>query len=317
MKENEHMENNLKQIYKTLDQLYQQGDLDQTEAYLLDQEQKNLSEDKNRGILVAVYNEQGSFYRSTSRYRLSIGAFDKARKIITASRGVHCLEYATLINNLAGTYRLAHQYEKAESLFQEAINEYRALGASHSYAFASVHNNISLVYQEMGKTSQAARHLVLATNLIEEMPEHRNELAISYANLTALFHQMGNDKEARECLDEALKIFEECKGTENTHYAAALNSLGGFLYGAGECEKAIDMYKKSAAYTRRFFGENVEVGIAYQNMYWVYRKMNDTSRALFALDQAEKVYLKLFGPEHERTRSVQDERMRLERIQKK
>ena len=45
MKENEHMENNLKQIYKTLDQLYQQGDLDQTEAYLLDQEQKNLGED--------------------------------------------------------------------------------------------------------------------------------------------------------------------------------------------------------------------------------------------------------------------------------
>ena len=110
----------------------------------------------------------------------------------------------------------------------------------------------------------------------------------------------------------ALQEFEKCAEEENVHYAAGLNSLAALLYAEGDFTKALALYRKSAAYTKRFFGENVEYAITFQNMSWIYKRLGRESEARAALVKAGKIYEALLGPDHERTRAVTDDLKRMQ-----
>ena len=69
--------------------------------------------------------------------------------------GKDCSQYATILNNMAGTYRLTGNHVKAISLFHEAAEVYRQSGMEDSYAYASVLNNLALAYRENGQNEQA------------------------------------------------------------------------------------------------------------------------------------------------------------------
>lgn len=79
----------------------------------------------------------------------------------------------------------------------------------------------------------------------------------------------------------------------------------------GDCETAAALYRRSARHTKRFFGENADYGETLQNLRWVYEKMGEHEKALDALADAEKVYLALYGPGHDRTRAVREDLERL------
>lgn len=301
----------LEEFYQKLDSAYDSGNLKNVEHFLLCYEQKLKKENEKESMLVAVYNELGSLYRSTSRYEESMRAFEKARQLIVGKLGTGCTEYATLINNMAGTCRMAKKYDEAVALFEEALDIYRHIGETSSYAYASVLNNIALVYQETGRLPEAVHHLNEALSLIEAMPGHEQEIAVTYSNLNVLYQRMGDNRRAMDCLKKSIDTFESCKDEENVHYAAALNSMGGFLYSERKYEQAIQMYSRAAEYTKRFFGENVEYGITFYNMYWVYRKMNQTGKAIDALTITESIYRRVFGEKHEKTAAIHEELRRI------
>lgn len=293
-----------KRFYQELDETYSKG-LEEVERFLLGS-RNAFQETENPAGLVAVHNELGSFYRGTSRYAESLDAFQAAGDEISRRLGTDSVEYATLLNNMAGTYRLMGRPAEAAELFQQAINIYRSQNAENSYAFISVLNNISLAYQELGQFEAAVENLEQALAMLRRMPGHLHEEAVTYHNLTALYHRMGRKEDARRCLEMALAAFEDCGGEEDAHYAAALNSLAGFLYNDGDYERAVETYQKAAAYTKRWFGENVEYAVTFQNMSWAWQAMGKPEEARRCLEEAERVLLSLFGPEHERTQAVRD-----------
>lgn len=308
------LESELDNFYDELKNYCESGDIQKIEEYLSNCELHLSKTMRGRGILISIYNEEGFFYRSIGQYQKSIVAFEKARQEIIFRFGEDCTEYATLLNNMAGTYRMDGQRNKAIQYFLEAIKVYEKIGEGQTYPYASVQNNLALAYKQNNQTKEAIFHLEKALNLILKMPEHQSEMVAIYSNLTTLYSQLEDETTAKKYLDLALQIFEECKEEENIHYAAALNSLGGFLYGIGEDRKAIEVYQKAEQYTKLFFGENIEYGIACQNMYWVYRRMGKFKEAAQVLKKAEQVYEIMFGKGHQRTKIVKDE---LERITEK
>lgn len=306
------MGNRLEAFYGDLDEKYLQGDLTAVERFLLESiRQAEKMPQGSRDELIAIYNELGSFYRGISRYAQSIAAFEKARALAVLDPGRDSGQYATILNNMAGTCRLTKDYDTAIALFREAAGIYRRAGLQDTYAYASVLNNMALVYREAEQYPEAIGCLKQALGMIENMPGHMHEVAVTYNNLTALYSAAGDRMQAMQCLQRALQAFEKCSDEENVHYAAGLNSLAAFLYAEGDCERAIAVYRKSAKYTLRFFGENIEYGITCQNMSHVYEKMGRKTDAAAALERAKKVYENLFGPEHERTRAAEDDLQRL------
>lgn len=306
------MEDKLEQFYRELDTRYAQGDLEQVEQFLLECVREiGENREEETGVRIAVYNELGSFFRGTSRFEQSIQMFRCAQELVCAELGYNSVQHATVMNNMAGTYRMKGDYASAIRLFEQSLEIYRGCGEEKNYTFASVLNNLALAYRESRQISKAINYLEQALELIQSMPEHRKELAITYNNLAALYIAAGDQEKASQCVNHAIAVFEQCADEENVHYAAGLNSLAGILYAQGDCRKALQLYEKSARYTKRFFGENLEYGITFQNMYWVYKKMGRREDAISALEQAKQVFERLLGPEHERTCAVADDLRRL------
>ncbi|MDR3766552.1 MAG: tetratricopeptide repeat protein [Butyricicoccus sp.] len=303
-------------MWDTLDGFYKklydiQNDREQTERFL----NQSAAWAKGAEEQIAVYNELGSFYRSIGSYAQSLAAFERAQVCAASQFGKTCNQYAAILNNMAGTYRRMGDYERAVAGFEQAMAIYRALGEKQTDAYASVLNNLSLTYRELGRLDEAILSLERALLCIEKMPGSRQEIAVTYNNLATLYHAAGKREQAMACLGRAVQEFEKCAEEENVPYAEGMNSLAALLYAEGNFTEALALYRKSAAYTKRFCGENVEYALTLQNMAWIYQQLGQAEEAHAALTRAGKIYQNRLGPDHERTRAVADtlKRMRLAR----
>ena len=299
-------------FYEALDRCYLNGDLEGAERYLSECAQCTDESGPSPLTLIEAFNELGAFYRNTGWHSKSLAVFDRAKKLVEEAFGESCAEYASVLNNMAGTYRLLKDYTRAISHYQQSLDIYRRIGCGTSYTYANVLSNLSLVFRENKQPKPAIVCLEEAIPLLEALHEHRSEIAMMYNNLTTLYYSAGDQSQATRCLYRALQEFEACSREENEDYAPGLNSLAGFLYATGNCESALALYRRSAKYIRRFFGETVEYEVTCQNMRWVYEKLGRHQDAILALSKAQKVYAQLFGPDHERTRAVADDLQRLQ-----
>lgn len=305
------MRNRMEDFYEALDCRYTQGDRDEVERLLLEYRKEAEGDRADTEMLIAVCNELGGFYRGEGRYAQSLAAFAQARAAAAETLGKDCVQYATILNNMAGTQRLMSRYEEAIDLFRQALAIYEQQGETESCAYASLLNNLSLAYRETRQLAPAIDCLERACALIERYPRCTQELAVTYNNLTALYEAAGDKNRAMQSLNCALQQFEKCADEENVHYAAGLNSLAGFLYTEGEYERAIQLYRRSGQYTKRFFGENIEYAITCRNMCWAYQQLGRQKDADAALQKAYEVFERLLGAEHERTRAAADDLRRL------
>ena len=299
----------LQDFYTQLDHCYSSGGCEDVERFLL----QSLEQEKSAGgdALIAVYNELGGFYRGISCFGESLDAFEQARLLTEKQLGRSCEQYATILNNMAGTYRLMREYEKAIDCFLEAIKVYKEVGTESSYAYTSVLNNLSLAYQETKHYDLAIIYLQEALHRMEETPENHQELAVTLNNLTALYHAVGELEKALCCLQRALNEYDAVPEAERVHYAAVLNSLAGFLYDMGDCERALALYRRSAKYTLKFFGENAELAATCLNMRWVCERLGRRSDAVAILEKAAEIYERLFGESNERTLAARADLARL------
>ena len=304
------MEERLSPFFEQLDGVYRQGFPEAVETFLRESLCRAEAE-TDRELELAAWNELGGFFRGVGRYEESLSAF--RREVLAGKlRGRDSGAYATVLNNMAGTCRLLHRASEAESLFLRAMECYRQAGLEDSDAYTSVLNNLSLVYRETGELGKAIDYLLQALKRLEERGDRRAELAVTYNNLTTLYQAAGEQDKALLCVNRALQEYEKCPEEQRIHYAAVLNSLAGFLCGQGDLRRALALYRQSARYTRRFFGENEEYGITCQNIRWVYERLGDRKNAVAALKRAEAVYIRLFGAESDRARAVAEDLRRLQ-----
>lgn len=273
-------------FFRELDEVYAAGQSEAVERFLTERTGENAP----LPLRIAACNELGSFYRGSSRFEQSVIAFHTAAELTAREMGKESLEYATVLNNLAGTFRLMGRQGDALSLFRQAGEIYRKNGAEYSYLYASVLNNMALVYRETGELAQVANCLEGALELIRALPDRVQETAITYNNLAALYLASGEEERAEWAIRMAMDTFARCAREENVHYAAGLNSLAGLLYQKGEYRKALELYEQSAEYTRYFFGENLEYAATWKNMAVVSKQMGECVQAADCLRRALEVY---------------------------
>lgn len=294
---------------RNLDLRYANGDLNLVESYLVRMEQHLKDTAGANWQHALVYNELGGLYQEAGLYQDSLEAFQKARDM--GRKGMEPGEYATILNNMAGTLRIMGEYSRAEELFLEAVHMYEAAELQNTAAYASVLNNLSQVYQETRQVDKAIQYQEQMLAAAENIPECRQEPVVIYNNLTALYRAAGNEEKALCCANKALEEYDRLPDDVRRHYTPILNSLAGYLYGAGEYARALAIYQKSARDTLRSCGENEEYGTIHQNMRWVYEKLGDHDGAMECLNRAARVYRKIYGPDHDRTRMVEDDLMRM------
>lgn len=310
------MGNRLTGFYEELDRYYKANNLDGAEYFLLAHAERELTGDSGlRSELIAAYNELGALYRSTSRFKRSLAAFEKARVLAEAELGSNSSQYATILNNMAGTCRRMRRYEQAVEVFEQAQEIYRKAGLEGTYEYASVLNNLSLAYRENRQDAQAIEAQEEALGIIEALPTHERETAISYGNLTSICYASGDKLRALQYLNRALRAFEKCADHENEYYAPGLNSLAAILYSEGVYEEALAVYRRSAKYTLRYFGETFEYGVTCRNMSWIHERIGRMDEAIEALERSKKTFSAVLGSGHECTLAAAENIRRLQKEQ--
>lgn len=277
-------------FFTKLDTFFANKDMQAAEAYM--KESLNAAEDSgDLSSATAICNELGGYYRKLSRYKEGAALYEKALAYLEQLGLSGSEHHATTLINYATTCTQAGEREKALSFFQKAAEIFTKQGLTADYRVATLHNNISSLYQDAADLPNAEKHLRMALSVLEVLAGTGLEIAITYTNWAQLCLAADRLADAEEKVLLALSAFEKAGGSHDTHYAAAVNVLGKINYIKGDYPAAIAQFKEAMDLIQQEFGDgNMSYAVLCDNTARCYRQLGDTALAKTFADKAEAIY---------------------------
>lgn len=223
---------------------------------------------------VTLLNELMGFCRDTGQNSKGIGYCRQVVELMDRLNLKGTTEYATTLLNVANAYRAFGLLDESAELYCSVDEIYKERLPQGDFNYASLYNNWSLLYQEMGEFFNAKMMLERALEIVDRYPKAVMEQATTRTNLAVTLLKIsgickvsgGNDRErpniidnasddvhydadeyyemAMQYLTQALEIYEK-DGGRDFHYSAALSAMGDALYMHGEYAEASEYYRKS------------------------------------------------------------------------
>ena len=243
----------IQEILKRVDAFLEQNRGEEAEKLMLESLTQAVSE-QDDNILLQLLNELLSFYRETSRVqdadRIAAQAIAQAERM--GLQGT--VPYATTLLNVANAYRAGGRFQESLEYYLKVQELYGRLFETDNMFVASLQNNFSLLYQEMGDYEKARECLLKALEISREN-DAAYEVGVTYANLAATCVQLGRQEEAVEYARSAVQLFQEL-GVQDVHYAAALAALGAYHFQNKEFQSALEYYRRAGEIVEKTLGQN-------------------------------------------------------------
>lgn len=261
----------IEQVLKQLDELFAQHKVDQVEAFLL-RRIDEASAEKDTGSLITLLNEIIGHYRETGEFDKSISACRQLLILIEEAGLKGSTAYATSLLNVANACRAAGLLRESMIYYQEVKGIYAQKLDPADFRYASLYNNMSLLFQEMGDYESACDCLERALSIVSLYSEARIEAAVTYTNLATSLLKLGRFYEAIDNLKKAFAIFEMDED-KDYHYSGALSAMGEAQYMAGNLEESARYYKLALREIERNVGRSKAYEITLQNLNAVTEKI--------------------------------------------
>ncbi len=245
------------EILQKVDALYEENKGGEAEA-LLTASASQAAQEGDQGALLQLLNELMGYYRQTSQRELSYRVAEQARAL-AEEMGLKGTEpYATTLLNVATVYRAGGRLQESLECYREVEQLYQKLYPQDNMLTASLQNNLSLLYQELGEYEKARACQEKALDIVRKNNENDSytyEEAVTGANLAATCAQLGEGEEARRYALGAVELFERI-GARDSHYAAALATLGLVHFKRGEYAPALEFYTQAMELVEQGVGRN-------------------------------------------------------------
>lgn len=264
---------NIEQVLKQLDELFAQHRTDQVESFLL----RRIDEAAGEGdtaSLITLLNEIIGHYRETSEFDKSLASCREVLMLMNEAGLKGTVAYATTLLNVANACRAAGILRESMAYYQEVRVIYEKELQPMDFRYASLYNNMSLLFQEMGDFESACDCLERALLIASRYEEARIEVAVTYTNLAASQLKLGRYQEAIQNLQKAFSIFEMDEDRDY-HYSGALSAMGEAQYLAGNLEESARYYKLALKEIERNVGKNKAYEITLQNLNAVTQKLQN------------------------------------------
>ncbi len=236
---------NINEILTQYDAMFGKNSLTEIEEYLAGNIQEAI--DKSElGVVITLLNEIIGFCRDTTQKDKAIRYCDELQELLKDLRLEGSIEYATSLLNIANAYRAFDKAKEAVDLFYTVHEIYGRKLSPSDFGYASLYNNWSLAYQELGDFENARNMLMRALVIVDFYEDAHIPQATTRTNLATTLLQIGTEddyEEAIKYLREALEIFER-DGGKDFHYGAALVALGDAYSFKKEYDKAAIAYEK-------------------------------------------------------------------------
>ena len=264
----------IRAMLEKLDGLYVQGNLKDAE-HLLEQNLINALSESNLAAALTIYNEMEGLYRTTGRAGKAAEISDRALELIRIMKLEGTVHHATTLLNGATANRVAQNPDKALYMYLEAAEILEKNGYGNSYQMASVHNNISHIYQEKGQHHKALCHLETAAEMIAKMPDNAAEVATTDICTALSYMALGKLDTAQEFADKAMLYYNSNDGICDGHRGSALSALAELAWRKGEHQKSIEIFEQALSFTLERFGENDGCATIRRNIETVRREMQN------------------------------------------
>ncbi len=261
------------QVLEQLDKLFAQHKVDLVEDFLL----QSIEEAQREGdvsSMITLLNEIIGHYRETGEFDKSIASCRQTLLLIDKAGLKGSVAYATILLNVANACRAAGLLRESMIYYQEVKAIYEKKLALEDFRYASLYNNMSLLFQEMGDYESACDCLKRALSIVALYGEARIEMAVTYTNLATSQLKLGQYQEAIDNLKKAFSIFEMDED-KDYHYSGALSAMGEAQYMAGNLEESARFYKMALMEIERNVGKSRAYEITLQNLNAVTAKMKE------------------------------------------
>ncbi len=254
----------IKSVLDELDQLFSQHKIEEVERFLVHHiEQSDSIYDQ-----VTLLNELIGYYRDLSKYQESMNACQRVMELLNGSDLVGSIPYATTLQNVANALRAAGQLEASMMYYNQVYALYEKQLAKTDMRYASLANNMSLLYQEMEDFQNACICLEKALSIVMMHPEAIIEVATTHTNLAVSLLKLRQYESAMEHIERALDIFE-CEEEKDFHYSGALAAMAEAKYMAGRLEEAVYYYQEAMKEIEANVGRTQSYQIMEQNLQMV------------------------------------------------
>lgn len=243
---------NLDVFFHELDELFSQGDMEQVEPYF----QKNLQlaeQEQDIGARITILNEMMGFYRETSQYEKSKQCIQSVLALIEEAGLTDSLPHATTLLNSANALRAAGEWNTAMEYYNQVFALFEGQVPQTDFRYAELYNNVSLLYQEMGRYDMASRCLLNALEIVRQTPDKEFQMAVTLTNLGSSRLREGKLEEAITDLQQAVDLFQSMQ-VSDTHLAAALSAMGEASFRQGKPEQAEEYYQRALEMIEGYVG---------------------------------------------------------------
>ena len=253
-------------FFYQLDQYFEEKEMEKAETYmkscLADAEMEN-----DAPSVIAICNELGGYYRAISRFHDGVILYEKALALLKGLNMTESEAFGTTLLNYATTCTIAGEKEKALSLYQQAAAIFRGPAYAADYRLATLYNNMSFLYQDLGQLKEAETYLEQALYILRALDESEIETAVTYTNLALVYMAEERLEEAKVTIKKALDIFLKETDGQDVHYSAAVCALGEIYYQEGQYEKAASLFETSMQLTERDYGaDTLNYAILCENL---------------------------------------------------
>lgn len=255
---------NIERVLEELDGLFAQHKVEEVEPFLLGKIDE-ASKEGDTASMITLFNEIIGHYRETGEFEKSIAGCKELLMLVEQAGLKGTVAYATTLLNIANACRAAGLLKESMIYYQEVKKIYEKELAPDDFRYASLYNNMSLLFQEMGDYESACDCLERALSIASLYAEARIEVAVTHTNLAASQLKLGRFEEAIDNLKKAFSIFEMDE-EKDYHYSGALSAMGEAQYLAGNLEESARYYQLALEQIEKNVGKSKAYELTLQNL---------------------------------------------------
>lgn len=264
------------QFYNELDEMFaNHASADAIETYLL----RKLTE--ANPLQLSILNELMGFYRSRGEHTKNQPIINRALNLANKMQLAGTEAGTTTLINAATSLRAAGSYDRAEKIYTQALNESTETLGNKNRKLAALHNNLSMLYSETGRTHDAIEELNQALEILQNTstdPECDIDIAATHTNLALSMLQECTKEHTKECshpntstnsksatLESAfehastsVRMYIAGNNENQPHYASALAGFAQVQCARGEYAQAEESYSKALDLIARCYGKDSE-----------------------------------------------------------
>lgn len=242
---------NLAEIMGELDRLYQEENIPQVQA-LLEEKVRELRFSGEIFPRITLLNELLGIYRETQESVLGTSVCEELLGLFRENSLKKDENYGTTLLNIATAHRAFGDLFTSKKYYEEALDIFQNTIPETDYRFASLYNNMSLLYMEQGNLDSALENLQKSLGILAEIPHTEVQIATGNTSMAQIFLEQGKYAEARTHLTLALNTFETIP---DFHYSAALGAQGDLEFLEKHYEKSLSFYEKAMEEVEKYLGQ--------------------------------------------------------------